>query len=457
MKKSQTKYDILTAAKCGIEFELYSEKSGSQICKDLGKLLNKKIVIPIVSVAFDKEEKGKYHSEMEPTATTFKLEKDFSGGKDMSELITGPLPYEEARLIIIKTLDWIRSNGWTDKKCSIHLNLSFNPFLVKLNNEIMQLDTLKFILSYDENFIYDRFPERKDSVYARSINQIIPINKFSFMNNYDSIDRNNYTLPDEKYYGVNFTKKPKNYLEFRYVGGKDYEYKTQKILEILDYSILKIYNALQTPSYTSEEAAKLKKMMEYQKLVSESFSSPARFLIDFPKIYVFVDMRGSIDIITTYWTSIREFLFSAIISGGMREGVYNYDTDMSISQLRYAKLRNAHEISNFEMFDCDVEGSFHDVDFFRCKIINSRLNQCKLIELNEVYDSKVEHTSSRVQNRLYNCYINSPKEIIEGTLEGGVIRNAIIGKEAIISKRTLIVDSSAPEDAKNNFSSNDKK
>jgi len=457
MKKSVTKYDILSAAKCGIEFELYSEKTSSQISRDLGRALNKKIVVPVVSVAFDKEDKGKYHSEMEPTATTFKLEKDFSGGKDMRELITGPLPYEEARLVIIKTLEWIRLNGWTDHKCSIHLNLSFNPYLIKLKNEVSQLETLKFILSYDENFIYERFPERRGSVYARSIDQVIPINKFTFQNPYDTIDPNNYIVPDEKYYGVNFTKKPKNYLEFRYVGGKGYEYKAQKILEILDYSILKIYNTLQNPSYTSEDIGKLKRMLVNQRSVSDSFSSLERFLVDYPKIYVLVDTKGDRDIVKTYWTTIRESLFSLIVSGNMTEGTYNYDTDISISQLRYAKLTNAHEIGDFEMFDCEVNGSFHDVSFFRCKIKDSRLNRCKLIELNEVHDSKVEHTSSLPGNAFFECYINSPDQIIEGTVTGGVIRNAILGKNLEISSRTLTVETSDHENRKNTYSPDDKK
>ena len=440
MKKSVTKYEILTAAKCGLEFELYSELKPSQIAKDLGRLLNKKIVIPTSKVGFDKEEKGKYHSDIEPTSTLFKLEKDYSGGKDMLELITGPLSYEESRIIIIKVLDWIQANGWTDKKCSIHLNLSFNPFLIKLKNDVSHLDTLKFILSYDEKFIYDRFPERKNSVYARSIDQVIPLNKFTFQNPYDTIDPNNYVVPDEKYYGVNFTKKSKNYLEFRYIGGKGYDYKTRKILEILDYSILKLYNALQNPAYNAEEVTKLKKIIVNQRKISETFSSPERFLLEFPKINVFVDMKGQGEIIKSYWTSIRENLFSAVISGGMTEGIYNFDTDMSVSQIRFAKLKNAHDLKNFELFDCEIEGSFQDTSFFRCTIKDSRLNKCKLIELNEVFDSKVEHTSSLASNTLTDCYINSPDQIIEGRIEGGVIRNAIVGKDISISSRTLTVE-----------------
>lgn len=446
-----TKYNILTAAKCGIEFEFYTEKPASTVAKEIGKLLNKKVIIPSDYGAVGKEEKGTYHSDAEPTAMTFKLEKDFSGGKDMRELITGPLPYEEARIVIIRVLDWIKENGWTDKKCAIHLNLSFNNFLVKLKNDITHLDTLKFILNFDENYVYERFPDRKNNVYARSINQVIPLNKFTYLNSQDGIDSTNYEVPDEKYYGINFTKKPKNYLEVRYLGGKGYEFKTAKILEVLDYTILKIYEALQNPTYTPSDVIKLKKMMVDQRQLVDAFLSIDAFFLKFPKINIFVDMRGQKEVLKSYWTTIRESLFSVVVSGGMREGIFNYDTDVAISQLRYVKLKNAHRIENFEMFDCEVEGSFVNTVFFRCKIRNSRLNQCKLIELNEVEDCKVEHTCTYPSTTLLNCYINCPEQIVEGVIDGGVIRNAIIGDRAEISSRTLRVEETTPEKKKMSF------
>lgn len=447
-----TKYNILTAAKVGIEFEFYTERSSNAVAKELGKLLNKKIVIPDNHGAVGKEEKGTYHSEFEPTAMAFKLEKDFSGGKDMRELITGPMGYEEARIVIIRVLDWVKENGWTDKKCAIHLNLSFNPFLLKLKNEITHLDTLKFILNFDENYIYDRFPERKNSVYARSINQIIPLNKFTFLNSQDGIDPTNYEVPDEKYYGINFTKKVKNYLEMRYLGGKGYEFKTAKILEVLDYTILKIYEALQNPAYTASDVIKLKKLMVDQRQLIDAFISIESFFLKFPKINIFIDMRGQKEVLKSYWTTIRESLFSVVVSGGMKEGIFNYDTDVAVSQIRYVKLKNAHRIENFEMFDCELEGgSFGNSVFFRCKIRDSRLNQCKLIELNELEDCKVEHTSSYPSTTMLNCYINSPEQIIEGVIDGGVIRNAIIGEKAEISSRTLRVEETTPEQKKMSF------
>jgi hypothetical protein len=121
MNALQQRYKILTSSKCGIEFEFFSELSHREVSKELSKTLGKKVIIPVVVKGLNQTEKGSYHSDIEPTSVLFKLERDFSGGKDMYEMITGPLIYEEARIIIIKMLQWIKEKGWTNPKCAIHL------------------------------------------------------------------------------------------------------------------------------------------------------------------------------------------------------------------------------------------------------------------------------------------------------------------------------------------------
>ena len=102
--KLQQKYEILASSKVGVEFEFYTELRQRDLAKDLSKALGKKVIVPVVIKGLGEEEKGNYHSDIEPTANMFKLERDFSGGKDMYEMITGPLAYEEGRIIIIKIL-----------------------------------------------------------------------------------------------------------------------------------------------------------------------------------------------------------------------------------------------------------------------------------------------------------------------------------------------------------------
>jgi hypothetical protein len=443
----QQRYEILSSSKCGIEFEFFSELNQKDVAKELTKALGKKVIIPVVITGFDEHSKGGYHSEMEPTSTLFKLEKDFSGGKDMFEMITGPLAYEEARIIIIKMLQWIKERGWTDQKCAIHLNCSFNEFKARLRTSLMSLNVLKFILGFDEEFIYSRFPNRRDSVYAKSINNYYPLSRFVFFEKPDNIDKNDYVVPHEKYFGVNFTKLPKNYLELRYLGGEGYENKTFKILEILDYFVTKLYSTLQSnDTYSPAEKENLYKVLGEQKKAVLSFSDPERFLLTYPKLRLTVDMRGDIEILKAYWTVIREKLFSLVMDSGLREGHFNLDTDMSMFQLRGGIMKKANHVEGMELFDCEISGTITHCDIYRCKIKSSRIELCKLMEMNEVTGSKITKTTIMPGNEINNCYIDNGNETIEGKIKGGVIRKGILGKDVDISKETLIVDVKGADD-----------
>jgi len=437
----QQRFEILSSSKVGIEFEFYTELRQKDLSRELSRALGKRVIVPVVIKGLGEEEKGTYHSDLEPTSTLFKLEKDFSGGKDMYEMITGPLAYEEGRIIIIKMLQWIKLNGWTDSKCAIHLNVSFNSYKAKLRTPLMGLNILKFILGFDEEFIYSRFPNRKDSVYAKSIDNFYPVNRFIFFENPNNIDKNDYVLPNEKYYGVNFLKLPKDYLELRYLGGEGYENKTLKILEVLDYFVMKLYTTLQqNDSYTPEEKEKLYKVLREQKKAVKSFVDPERFLLEYPDLRVTVDMKGDFEILKAYWTVLRDKLFSLVVDSGLRKGHFNLDNDISIFQLRDGVMKKANRVHGMELFDCEISGSVSETTLYRCKAKSCRFDKCKLMAENEVSGSKVEHTTIMPSNKLTNCYINNTAETIEGTIEGGVIRKGIIGKNAYISPTTLIVD-----------------
>lgn len=437
----QQRYEILSSAMVGIEFEFFTELSPKELTKSLSAALGKKITIPVTVRELDVESKLKYHSDLEPTATLFKIERDHTGGKDMYELITGPLVYEEARIIIIKMNQWICDTGWTTDHASLHLNVSFDRFKVRLREPLINLNVLKFILGFDEEFIYSRFPVRRDSVYAKSIYNFYPINKFVFYERPEHIDRREFVVPNEKYYGVNFTKLIKGYVEMRYIGGQGYEKKTFKILEILEYLITKLYNCLQNgDSYTVLEKDRLYKTLSSQKKVSQTFSDTEKFLLLYPDIQVTVDMKGDVEILKAYWLTLREMLFSLIAQSGLKKGHLNFDTDVSTFQLRDGVLKKANHVDRLEMFDCVVSGTFTNCDFYRCKIKSSRVEMCKLIEENEVEGSKINHTSVLQNNLLTDCYIENPNEVIDGKVNAGVIRRGIIGKNAIISKQTLIVN-----------------
>ena len=165
---------ILQNALVGVEFEFYSNLSPQETTDKLAKLLGKKIHL---------EEKS--HSDFVVTGDEFKIEPDMSGGAKLLELVTGALPYFAARLMIIKVCQWIEENGYTNDRSSIHLNLSFDKSKIDNKYRIAKMNTLKFILDFNEEQVFKLFPKREFSAYAKSIKFVLPkedilINKTSY-------------------------------------------------------------------------------------------------------------------------------------------------------------------------------------------------------------------------------------------------------------------------------------
>jgi len=431
---------ILNTAQIGFEFEFFSKLSKKEMVKSISKTLGKKVVLPYEISGFNTRTIRSKPLE-KPNKNKYILTPDYSGGPEMAELVTGPLPYAEARLQLIKMLKWIETNGWTTDKCGIHINISFLPDLHLLHyTNILTMDRLKFCLSFDENFVYKLFPKRKDNVYAASIKTIIPSNPFMFTNTFQTIIPNNYLTPNTKYFGVNFLKQQKNYLEFRYLGGADYEKKTQKLLDSLDYFILQLFKILADQSYSETDIIQLKKIITKHKKIVESFSNYKNFLYNYPKIVLMVNLKSDEQTILTFWNILRSALYKLITFGHMKEGIINYDTDMSIIQVKNATLTKASEIHNYEFFNCYLDGIFYDCEFYDCSIKRSHIHKSTLVKGNLVEESKVITTPIHYLNKLVSCYIDNDKTMINGKLESCIIRKGEINQLAVLDNNCIIVE-----------------
>jgi hypothetical protein len=445
VKKNYTKTEVLDAAKIGFEFEFYSSMDVFETAKDIAKYVKKRVVVPLALSAL-KDPKPLYHSPVTPTADIFKLEPDYSGGPDMRELVTGPIPYKDARNVLIKVFEWISSNGYTNERCSIHVNLSINENMIPTKFTITNINIPKFILSFDENKVFEVFPKRKDSVYARSIKEIRPNRVLFYSPSLEDFSRATLTLPTmEKYYGVNFLKAEKNYLEYRYLGGQDYEKKTKKILDLVDYFILHLYDTLNFEGFTDKEKADFKKLMEMDKKVYEGFVKHEHFAKMFPDIEVSVDMNADPVVLEAMWGNIREKLFDVIITGKVKKGHFNYDKEIGRFQLKDTKLNNCR-LEGFEFINCKIEGVMNHCWFFDCDIKNSRIHDSAFMKGNTVDFSKVDECELHLDNTLRDCYIENKRHIINCSVEAGVVRSGEIGKLAKISKETLVIQGGPSEE-----------
>jgi hypothetical protein len=416
--KYKSKEDILQDSLVGIEFEFYSDKELEDVKTDISTLLGKKIRL-----------EGKAHSDFVPTKDEYKLEPDMSGGKGLIELITAPISYSVARNTIIKVLGWIQENGYTTSKSSIHLNLSFDPKKTGKSNLISKMDPLKFILGFNETEVYKLFSNRKDSVYAKSIKWIMPKIDHNYYEG-QNINPHVFHFAVEKYYGVNFQKLQQGYLEFRYIGGKDYEKKTTNILYLLDRFVLQMWAIANQEKYTDLNLIELKRILNRNHKFTEILKDWRRLKDFYPEINLYVDLKDNEKIIDMYWPKILMEVLRLISHGGLVKGDINYDSDLSRVQVRNGSLPFCFELNNYDFVDCELSGSLSFCDIFRCQIKTASLKRCNLYQGTSVEDSKVESCYTNQTCEVKNSYVFQWDSVFKGKMVGGIFRHGQISKEA---------------------------
>lgn len=422
-------HDILQQAVVGLEFEFYSNMEREQVARGLEKETKKKIRVV-----------NRYHSKVELDEGEWKLEPDFSGGSKMMELVTAPMGYYEAMAVIARVLRWIRQNGWTDEKSAFQFSVSFDEDKYRLRTPLEGIDKLKFVLEFDEEFVYERYPKRKNSKYARSIKLVRPVNKFVFNDKVNQVNPQNYTVPVDKFYGVNFTKLVDGYVEFRYMGGRSYEKRTRESAEIIQYAIERLYDTLENPEYTPMNVEYMRRILREHKKVVTSFSDVETFQMSYPNIKVFVDLRGDLEVLKTYWVHIREQLFNLIVNCGMRKGLLNYDADVGRYQLKDAIVQKAFDLTHMEVFDSKIGGNIDSCDLYRCVVKNAHITNSMLFHGNVVSKSKIIDTPIHIGNEVHDCYIDNKEMLINGKVMRGIIRSGEIAPTAKISQQTEIID-----------------
>jgi uncharacterized protein YjbI with pentapeptide repeats len=286
--------------------------------------------------------------------------------------------------------------------------------------------------------VYSSFGNRTNNVYAKSLKKIVPVNKFSILENITTIDPKLFKLPGEKYYGANFTKLQDGYVEIRYLGGKDYQKKIGPILEVTDYVTLLLHDILSgKKGYGQGDVEKLQEMMRQHTKVVRSFSNPDSFFVNYPDFHVLVDLKGYEENIKTYWSHIREKIFDLIVEGGINSCFFNYDTSIGRFQIKDAKSKNGLILKDIDIFDSVVKnGKLSNCNLYGTRVKNSELYDCKLVFGNKLFESKFQNSIADYGNLLENCYIDCPQQMVDCEVKGGVLRKADLGRNSLISEQT---------------------
>ena len=416
-------YNILKNAVIGLEFEFYSKLNYPATLE----LFNRKL--DGIDVLGFKQ----YHADFKPTDKEFKLEPDLSGGFNMAEMITGPLPYQEAKLIMVQILKIIQEIGYTTDRSSVHINISFPE---ESGKNIEQLNILKLILNLEETKIYDLFPGRQNNIYAKSIKNIIPFRDYDYTGSTMNVLNNSLLLPKTKYYGVNFSTMVEGRLEFRYVGGEDYQFKTNEILELTDYFVKTTWESIGS-QLEQEETKALRSYLDENIRNYKSLSKIESFMAQYPTVEIQIDMRTDFEILKSYYPKLYPKLYDLVShTEGLANCIINYDSEKKNLEVVNANIDVNNLISNIYFINSNItNGDFLNCEFKECDIKNTIIN---VSELNDstIDDSKLLECNVNKNSTINQCYF--AEGYLDGHMIGGVFRSGKIGVNADISKETKL-------------------
>jgi hypothetical protein len=354
----------------------------------------------------------------------------------MVELVTGPLDFYDAKFFLIKIIKFIQNYGYTNEKSSIHFNISFH------DKDLNDLNILKLILNTDEDEIYRNYPSRKNNVYAKTIKKIVPFKEYDFFNIPISVVKNNMRLPGDKYYGVNFlhinNEKDSQRLEFRYIGGKDYEKNLGQLIYFLERFIILTHDTIDT-DFSAEDVNKLEEYLEDNISTFKNLSKYDNFIVDFPTIQLQIDQDGNYDVVSAYYTKIYNKLFN-LIDGteNLKECIVNYVTTTQTMEVIDATMKSTSTLRGYDLVNCICEGIYEDCFFAASEITNSQIVKCKLYH-SDVKDTKV--LNCKVDgSSLTNCYFMDG--YLNGDMFGGVYRSGKLGPYATMDADVKIVTDS---------------
>lgn len=420
--------EIFNSSIVGLEFEFYCDYGYNTLLYKLNKEL-----YPVKVWGFKE-----YHSDMKPDENNFKIEMDLSGGANLIELVTGPLSYYNMKIYTTKILKFIQKYCKTTDKCGVHVNISFDS--EKTDKKVENINVIKTILDIDEDYIYKLFPDRKNNYYVKSVKKMIPYKTFDFASSATNILIQNIELSsdDTKYYGINLKNLYNNKrLEYRYIGGEKYEYKTKEIIELMDYFILFTWNNV---DYTidNDDMEKLMKYLSKNINNYKNFANLDDFIAEFPSIQLEVNKDDTYTIVKTYYSDIYDKLYDTIMNiYNLSDCIINFDTNYKKLEIVDAVFKTILNIDNIKLIDCDItDGDFNICHFINCDLKNSNLIDCNVYN-SDVYNCKLNNCFIDMNTTLTDVYFNSGE--LNGEMKSGIIRSAKIGKDAIIHDDVKII------------------
>jgi hypothetical protein len=168
------------------------------------------------------------------SSTRWVIKPDGSLGLAGVEIVSPIMPLPEFVRVCPKMFDYITKYGEINDDCGFHIGMSIKG----VKNLGQSLDIVKLSLFTDEDYIYKYFDMRKYNQYAKSAQGEIRasnIGKDKMIRKFIETKKVETEYSDEHYMAINVEHlNTKNeYIEFRYIGGKDYHRKWDRVKNVV--------------------------------------------------------------------------------------------------------------------------------------------------------------------------------------------------------------------------------
>ena len=205
----------------------------------------------LADAPFDNYETGRYGDVSQYVGSDiWAIEPDESLDDGGVEIKSPPTELPDAMIDMKSMFDWMKDNDYkTNASTGFHCHMS-------MKNPSSKFDPLKLILFIEEGYIFDKFKDRVDNDYVRSVKD--KFKKQGLLTRDDSkklFDEKQILITlmsTEHFDGVNIVDLVDNHVEFRYMGSSNYHKDFKKVESVVG-NYAHVMSLAYDPDYKKKE------------------------------------------------------------------------------------------------------------------------------------------------------------------------------------------------------------
>ncbi len=355
---------------------------------------------------------------LEPTDTHCVMTMD---GK-YCEVKTPQYSYYEALFVLPKILELMKTLK-DDKNSYLYFKIGFNKDFC----DITQINVLKFILEFNEDYILKHLT---DLTLDGSFEKLTDIKPYDLDSCQDTIKKRIDSLKFTDYddiYGIDFSTLKIGYITFTYAREINFRNKWEELLKSLNHTIITLYNASASYDFTDDENKKIEELDTKYKDISSSFSCYELFKEKYKGIKLTKDLNTDSMEIDVVFPSIKDKLFDVVVRCGIKEAEINYDSDVSRLQLKNLESKKCYHLNGLDIVDSELKNcTVRDCDIYDTDIEKSSIIKCNLFGYSDYKECKITDTYVSRNIKLKDCIVSGPLGKMGGIMKGGALRNTTI-------------------------------